>query len=105
MGGLHCPPVLLRIIAWLTGCAPGALIALPEVALGDEPLRFVSGHFAHADFNLWTTNSEGLLACGLLFKRNCRGHFVGLVITGVLFANVWLPGWSSRSTNLSLIHI
>ena len=89
-------------VACLAGWAPAALISLPQLALGDEPWRWVSGHFAHADSNHWFMNSAGLLACGWLFERACREHFTGLLVTGTVFVNVWLFTWSSLSAYCGL---
>ena len=47
-------------------------------------------------------NSAGLLACGLLFQRACRGHFTGLLMAGVAFVSIWLVCWSSLSAYCGL---
>lgn len=82
-------------VACLTGWASAALVTLPELVSVAESWRLVSGHFTHADSNHWLMNSVGLLACGLLFERACRGHFTGLLITGMAFVNFWLFNWLS----------
>jgi len=97
--------ILLLVVAGvmcLTGWASAALITLPELAFGVEPWRLVSGHFVHADGNHWIMNSVGLLACGLLFERTCRLHFTGLLITGMVFVNLWLITQSSLSAYCGL---
>ena len=56
--------ILLLVVAsaaGLMGWAPAALVSLPELALGAQPWRLVSGHFAHADLNHWMMNSAGCL--------------------------------------------
>jgi len=97
--------ILLLVVAsaaGLMGWGPAALVSLPELALGEQPWRLASGHFAHADLNHWMMNSAGLLACGLLFERACRAHFTGLLITGMVFVNVWLLAGSSLSAYCGL---
>lgn len=86
----------------LTGWAPASLITAPEFGLNVEPWRLLSGHFVHADANHWAMNSAGLLACGLLFERECRAHFTGLLVTGIAFVSIWLVGLSSLSAYCGL---
>lgn len=89
--------LIMAGVATLTGWAPASLVTLPELGPYAEHWRLITGHFVHADANHLLMNGAGLLACGLLFERDCRWHFTGLLLTGIAFVNVWLLGFSTLS--------